>query len=153
MPNRGIYHEPMKITHITDRYGAPLATFEPRAREALSEHTAYTVLDMMRDVIAPGGTGARIRWMFGITHDLAGKTGTTQRSADGWFILIHPRLVMGAWVGFNDPRITFRNTYWGQGAHNALHLVGDFFKNASKKYPELLPDIPFYAPENYIPPS
>jgi penicillin-binding protein 1A len=39
------------------------------------------------------------------------KTGTTQKSTDGWFILIHPRLVAGAWVGFNDARITMRSNY------------------------------------------
>ncbi len=149
----GIYHEPMMILRIEDRYGSPLSVFQPTAREALSPNTAYTILDMMRDVLSPGGTGVRLRTLFGITHDLAGKTGTTQRSADGWFMLIHPRLVMGAWVGFNDPRVTFRNNYWGQGAHNALHIVADFFKQVYARYPEVLPDIPFEVPPGYVPPE
>jgi penicillin-binding protein 1A len=41
--------------------------------------------------------------------DLAGKTGTTQDNTDGWFILMHPQLVAGAWVGFNDNRVTMRS--------------------------------------------
>jgi len=41
---------------------------------------------------------------------------------------MHPTLVMGAWVGFNDARVTMRSDYWGQGGHNALLLVGDFFR-------------------------
>ncbi len=61
---------------------------------------------------------------------MAGKTGTTQNNADGWFILMHPNLVAGAWVGFNDNRVTMRSNYWGQGGHNAILLVGDFFKTA-----------------------
>ena len=62
--------------------------------------------------------------------EVAGKTGTTQDNTDGWFIMMHPRLVAGAWVGFNDARVTMRSSYWGQGAHNALPVVGDFFQQA-----------------------
>lgn len=72
------------------------------------------------------GTGTGIRSRHGIQADVAGKTGTTQDNTDGWFILMHPQLVAGAWVGFNDNRITLSD-YWGQGAHSALPIVGDFF--------------------------
>jgi len=65
-----------------------------------------------------------------VRADVAGKTGTTQENTDGWFILMHSRLVAGAWVGFNDSRITMRSDYWGQGASTALLLVGDFFQHA-----------------------
>jgi penicillin-binding protein 1A len=75
------------------------------------------------------GTGTAVRYRFGITADVAGKTGTTQNNADGWFILMHPTLVAGAWVGFNDTRVAMRSPYWGQGGHNAVLLVGDFFKS------------------------
>ncbi|MEO8599322.1 MAG: penicillin-binding protein, partial [bacterium] len=61
---------------------------------------------------------------------IAGKTGTTQNNTDGWFILMHPDLVAGAWVGFNDARVTMRSNYWGQGGHNAVLLVGDFYRSA-----------------------
>ena len=63
----------------------------------------------------------------GLRADVAGKTGTTQKNTDGWFILMHRQLVAGAWVGFNDPRVTMRSDYWGGGAHNALPVVCDFF--------------------------
>ena len=36
----------------------------------------------------------------------------------------------GAWVGFNDNRVTLRSDYWGQGAHSALPIVGDTFSYA-----------------------
>src|SRR5690606_11049263 len=83
------------------------------------------LIDMMRGVVDVG-TGQGLRRAFGVDADVAGKTGTTQGGADGWFILMHPELVAGAWVGFDDPRITFRSAYWGQGAHNALYVVGAF---------------------------
>src|SRR5690606_6175168 len=47
--------------------------------------------------------------------------------------LMHPQLVGGAWVGFDDPRVTFRSDYWGQGAHNALYVVGDFYRTALRQ--------------------
>ncbi len=92
------------------------------------------VADMMREVI-DNGTGRRIRTTFGIGEDMAGKTGTTQGSADGWFIAMHPEIVAGAWVGFSDPRVTFRTSYWGQGGNNALLIVGDFYRRAFR-HPE-----------------
>jgi penicillin-binding protein 1A len=87
------------------------------------------LIDMMRGVINRG-TGTAVRYRFGISGDVAGKTGTTQNNADGWFIMMHPQLVAGAWVGFNDNRVTMRSSYWGQGGHNAILVVGDFFKAA-----------------------
>ncbi|SHK34382.1 penicillin-binding protein 1A [Rhodothermus profundi] len=132
----GLYYEPTVVTRIEDANGHVLYEARPTPREAISEETAYTVVDMLRDVIRYG-TGQRIRWQFGLTrYDLAGKTGTTQNSADGWFVLMHPELVTGAWVGFNDPRVTFRTHWWGQGAHNALLIVGDFWRRM-----EQAPDI------------
>ncbi|MDB5914802.1 MAG: glycosyl transferase, family 51, partial [Ramlibacter sp.] len=47
----------------------------------------------------------------------------------GWFILMHPQLVAGAWVGFNDNRVTMGES-WGQGARSALPIVGEFFQQA-----------------------
>ncbi|HZA55849.1 MAG TPA: hypothetical protein VE616_16485, partial [Candidatus Udaeobacter sp.] len=75
------------------------------------------------------GTGQAIRTRFDLRADVAGKTGTTQKNTDGWFILMHPRLVTGSWVGFNDSRVTMRSNYWGEGGHNALLVVGDFFQH------------------------
>ncbi len=82
----------------------------------------------MRDVVSRG-TGSGIRTRFGIRADVAGKTGTTQDNTDGWFILMHPQLVAGAWVGFDDGRVTLGD-YWGQGAHSALPMVGAFYDMA-----------------------
>ena len=130
----GIYREPIMVTRITDRNGRVLEEFEPAAAErALDENVVYTLLDAMRGVI-DRGTGSAIRNRYGIRADVAGKTGTTQDSADGWFILMHPNLVAGAWVGFNDPRITLRSDYWGQGAHSALPIVGTIVRSALRTH-------------------
>ena len=130
LANGGGYLAPVLVTRIENSQGDMLAEFAPAAAEAvLSPEVNYTLLDAMRGVVDKG-TGATIRSRFGIRADVAGKTGTTQDNADGWFILMHPQLAAGAWVGFNDGRVTLRSDYWGQGAHSALPIVGDFTAQA-----------------------
>jgi len=127
---QGEYRKPVFIRSITDRAGNVIADFSGATpTRAMSSDSAAMLTDMMRGVINRG-TGTAIRSRFGITGDVAGKTGTTQNNTDGWFIMMHPNLVAGAWVGFNDNRVTMRSSYWGQGGHNAILVVGDFFKAA-----------------------
>jgi penicillin-binding protein 1A len=124
---RGEYRTPIFITHITDKNGHVLARFENQSRRVVSDKTVGNLINMMRDAV-DRGTGQAVRAQFGVRADVAGKTGTTQKNSDGWFILMHPQLVAGAWVGFNDARVTMRSNYWGEGGHNAILLVGDFFR-------------------------
>lgn len=127
--NRGAYLEPRMVTRIENRDGKVLAEFASVSPvQALPAAAAQTLVDVMRDVVSRG-TGAGIRTRFGIRADVAGKTGTTQDNTDSWFILMHPQLVAGAWVGFDDGRVTLGN-YWGEGARSALPVVGAFYDMA-----------------------
>ncbi|HRM48968.1 MAG TPA: transglycosylase domain-containing protein [Alicycliphilus sp.] len=126
----GLYRAPTVITRIEDKHGKLLEAFQSAAPErALGLAAAQQLRDALRGAVDKG-TGVAIRARYGITADVAGKTGTTQDNTDGWFILMHPQLVAGAWAGFNDGRITLRSDYWGQGAHSALPMVGDVFRQA-----------------------
>ncbi|HKY03167.1 MAG TPA: transglycosylase domain-containing protein [Burkholderiales bacterium] len=126
----GEYHTPWMVRRITDRNGNVLAEFnQSQSEPVIDEQTTVQLIDMLRAAVDEG-TGQGIRTRFNIDADVAGKTGTTQDNMDGWFILMHPQLVGGAWMGFNDPRVRMRSNYWGQGAHNALLIVGDFYKRA-----------------------
>ncbi len=129
----GVHHAPQLVTRVSDRAGKVLVDFTPAANapreQVLDPLVAQQLIDMMRGVVERG-TGRGIREAYGIEADVAGKTGTTQNNADGWFVLMAPRLVVGAWVGFNDPRVTLRSDHWGQGAHSALPVVGDFVQRA-----------------------
>ncbi|NML45242.1 penicillin-binding protein [Ramlibacter sp. G-1-2-2] len=130
--NGGNYIEPTLVTDIEDRGHNVLESFSaPASEPALQNQAAQTLLDVMRGVI-DYGTAAGLKPRFQLTGDLAGKTGTTQDNTDGWFILMHPNLVAGAWTGFNDNRVAMRSSYWGQGAHTALMVVGDFMQKAEK---------------------
>jgi penicillin-binding protein 1A len=154
---QGEYRKPVFVKRITDRFGNTVAEFGGAPPErAMSSDSAVMLIDMMRGVINRG-TGTAIRYRFGIGGDVAGKTGTTQKNTDGWFIMMHPQLVAGAWVGFNDNRVTMRSNYWGQGGHNAILVVGDFFKaaldsgklNASAAFPGAVRAVP--VPEDQVP--
>ena len=122
---------PLLIAQIDDRNGKVLESFESAPERVLDQVVIENLVDVMRGVVQTG-TGAAIRGEWGIRGDLAGKTGTTQNNTDGWFMLMSPKLVVGAWVGFNDPRVTIRSNYWGQGGHNALRLVGAFMQQGQK---------------------
>jgi penicillin-binding protein 1A len=127
--NAGHYIEPMMLVRLEDRNGAVLEEFAPvrEVEPAMPRQQALDLVNVMRGVVDEG-TGAAIRSRYGITADVAGKTGTTQENSDGWFILMHPQLVAGARVGFNDNRVTMG--FWGQGASSALPMVGEVFRQA-----------------------
>ena len=128
--NGGNYMAPMLVLRVEDRNGTVLEQFAPAAREsmpAMPRKDTLTLVNAMRGVIDEG-TGTAIRWRYGIRADVAGKTGTTQDNADGWFIMMSPQLVAGARVGFNDNSVTMGN--WGQGARSALPMVGEVFQQA-----------------------
>ena len=135
--NMGVHIEPYGVTRIEDSEGNILQEFRSeQQREVISPETAYIMIDMMRGVIRGGqgwvGTGNRLNWMFNIRQDIAGKTGTTQNSADNWFVAMMPHVVAGAWVGGEDRRIRFpRNTQVGQGARTALPIVGQFIHSCA----------------------
>ena len=128
----GTHHAPLAVTKIEDRDGNVLAEFAPEAQRAMDAEVAHTLVDMMRGVV-DRGTARQLRTEFGVRADVAGKTGTTQDGVDGWFMAVHPDLAMGAWVGFDDPRVTFRSAYWQQGGHNALRVVGDVTRTALRR--------------------
>ena len=130
-------------------------------QEVISPETAYIMVDMMRGVIRGGdgynGTGVRLRNVYGVHQDIAGKTGTTQNSADNWFIAMTPHLVMGSWVGGEDRRIRFptdRAYSIGQGARTALPIVGTFINYVSEdpeaywSYDAFSPPAGFIMPED-----
>lgn len=119
--NKGVHLDPYFITHIEDKNGNVLETFAPKANEAMSEETAYLMLSLMKGVVE-SGTGVRLKYKYGFTHPIAGKTGTTQNQSDGWFMGLTPDLATGVWVGCEDRSAHFRTITLGQGANMALPI-------------------------------
>ncbi|HIR34335.1 MAG TPA: transglycosylase domain-containing protein [Candidatus Coprenecus merdigallinarum] len=126
-PSRGVHIDPMFVTRIEDSEGNVLGTFSPRKREAVSEATAYLMVNLMEGVVNEG-SGARLRWRYGLEGPVAGKTGTTNDHSDGWFIGYTPTLTAGVWVGAEDRQVHFENMSQGQGANTALPIWGLFMQ-------------------------
>lgn len=125
--NKGVYTEPIYLSRIEDKNGVVLQDFIPKKVEAISEETAYVMLNLMQGVVQ-FGTGVRLRYKYGINTPVAGKTGTTQNQSDGWFMGITPGLVSGCWVGCDDRSVHFRTVLLGQGANMALPVWAYYMK-------------------------
>ncbi|MBO7197654.1 MAG: transglycosylase domain-containing protein [Tidjanibacter sp.] len=124
--NRGVHTEPIFVTRIEDRHGNVLAEFSPTSTVAISEHTAYTMVDMLRTVVQRG-TGVRMGWAYGMTDvEVGGKTGTSQENRDAWFMCVAPNLVGGVWVGGEDQSVHLSAK--GEGSVVALPIYGEFLK-------------------------
>lgn len=121
--NKGVRCEPLFVTRIEDNRGNIVANFTPQVYEVFSEETSYKMLSMLRAVIDQG-TGGRVRRIYKITAPMGGKTGTTQRNSDAWFMGFTPSLVSGVWVGGEERDIHFDRMQDGQGAAMALPVWG-----------------------------
>ncbi|MBQ8958629.1 MAG: transglycosylase domain-containing protein [Bacteroidales bacterium] len=125
--NQGVYIKPMFVTRIEDKNGNVIQRFSPEESEAMSEFTAYKTIELMKGVVQ-SGTGIRLRSLYGFTNPIAGKTGTTQKNSDGYFMGITPDLTTGVWVGAEDRSVHFRSTRLGQGSHTALPIWAMYMK-------------------------
>jgi penicillin-binding protein 1A len=137
--NHGIRCAPMLVSRIEDNEGNVVARFEPRVTEVISEESSYKMLALLQGVI-DGGTGGRLRFKYGIKAQMGGKTGTTNRNSDAWFMAVAPNLVSGCWVGGEDRDIHFDNMFYGQGASMALpiyaYYIQKVYKDESLPYSE-----------------
>ena len=150
--NGGKKVTPYLIEQIQDRYGKSLyrnndshcigckvAHFDPEApvpeitddrERVLDELTAYQMVSILQGVVLRG-TGARLNRL---GKNLAGKTGTTNDTKDAWFIGFSPDMVVGVYVGFDEPRTLGRVE---TGAAAALPIFYDFMAEALKEKPNL----------------
>ena len=139
--NKGEYVEPIFITRIEDNKGTVLERFTPERHEALSERTAYLMIELMKGVVH-SGTGVRLNYKYHLDEfstAIAGKTGTTQNNSDCWFVGITPKLATAVWTGGEVRSIHFRNMTFGQGAAQALPIFGHYmrsiYSDPSLKFP------------------
>lgn len=122
------------LSEIRDREGNILFKAVPKAAtEALPAHEAHLMSNILASVINEG-TGQRLRSTYGLTNELAGKTGTTQNQVDGWFIGYNPKIVIGVRVGANDVNIHFNSIRLGQGASMALPIFGELMHRCVDSY-------------------
>ncbi len=154
--NGGKKADPYLIERIQDRNGKTLYRHDRRScenckaekwdnqqlpelpdnREQIVDPlSAYQMVSILEGV-AQHGTAARLR---GLGKHLAGKTGTTNKNQDSWFVGFSPDLVVAVYVGFDEPRSLGR---YETGAASALPIFYNFMKEALANQP----DIPFRIP-------
>ena len=129
----GMYVRPRYLLAIADRRGTLIEKMDPEKDEserAISRESAQMMVHMLQSVVSEG-TGASLRSRYGIQSDVAGKTGTTQLNVDGWFMAITPKLVIGTWVGADDPKLRFRSATLGQGSATALPITAYFLQKVN----------------------
>ncbi len=129
--NKGVYTEPIFVTRIEDKKGNTIATFAPKSQDAIGEKTAYTMLQMLQGVVKRG-TAIRLTWAYGMYNvEIGGKTGTSQKNRDAWFVGVTPNLVVASWVGGEDQLIHLKSR--GEGSVMALPIVGEFLTSLHKE--------------------
>ena len=150
-PNNGVRTEPLFVTRIEDNEGNIVATFSPKTYEVISKESSYKMIDMMKAVIDEG-TGRRLRFKYSFTAEIAGKTGTTNENADGWFMGYTPSLVSGCWVGGDDRDIHFTSMSDGQGASMALPIWALYMQKVyADETLDYSQDEKFNIPEDFNP--
>ena len=113
--------------------------------QVLSKETSYQILSMLEGAIQRG-TGKRLR---DLKVPLAGKTGTTNDNYDAWFIGSTSNLVVGVYIGFDNPKTLGR---YETGAKAALPIFKNFIREVLYKddfKPFLIPEEIFFSAINY----
>ena len=157
-PGGGDLVRPRGLLRVVDRDGEVVLN-EPVSRErVLSPEVAFQMVSLMRDVVSRGTGSAVQQWA--VRAPLAGKTGTTNEFKDAWFVGFSPRLVVGVWVGFDQPATIRRDGYGGRIAlpiwagfmRRAVRVVGggDFEVPATLE-PEELCRVSYRQPVNGCP--
>lgn len=127
----GIYHRPYVIERVEDSQGQVLEEFKVEDRRAVSEQSAYLMVDMLRGVVT-GGTGADVTGKYGFKVPCGGKTGTSSDSKDVWFNGFTADLATTVWVGYDDAEplkpTLGRETTGGSGA---IPIWADYMKRAT----------------------
>ena len=94
--------------------------------QIFSPETAYQMTSMLEGVILRG-TGKKLK---DLNLDIAGKTGTTNKNTDTWFVGYTSKLTIGVYVGMDEPKTLGR---YETGAKTAMPIFKDFVKKAIKK--------------------
>jgi membrane carboxypeptidase/penicillin-binding protein len=122
--NGGFRVTPVVITAVADPSGAPLAYYGRRRDAAMTPALAYLMTSLLESVVTEGTAGVLGR-AYGWDRPAAGKTGTTNKGRDAWFIGYVPGLLAGVWTGDDSNR-----AIGAIGAGDAVPVWAAFMKEA-----------------------
>jgi penicillin-binding protein 1A len=124
-PNGGFAVRPRGIAAVIDADGSAAFDEPPSRERVISPETAFQMVSMLTDVMDRGTGAAARRW--GVRVPVGGKTGTTNDFKDAWFVGFSSSLVVGVWVGFDQPKTIAPEAY---GSKYALPIWSDFMRQA-----------------------
>ena len=131
-PNYGKPMHEVVLLKIVDRDDVSLNILPVKeTKQAYTEKTGEIMVEMLKRVVFQG-IAAPIRYDFQLFGDIGGKTGTSQSQADGWFVGFTSNLVIGSWVGAENPAVHFKTMELGQASHTALPINGEFLRMLNK---------------------
>ena len=128
-PNGGYAVRARALTRVIDADGSIAYDNPVQQDRVISEQVAYQMVSMLEDVV-DRGTASPARTAYGVQFPVAGKTGTTDDFKDAWFVGFTSSVVVGVWVGEDQPATIAREGY---GARFALPIWADFIKTAARK--------------------
>jgi penicillin-binding protein 1A len=129
-PNGGLAVRPRDLVRVVDADGSTALTTTPETERILSPAVSFQMVSMLSDVVERGtGTAAR---RLGVQGPVGGKTGTTDDFKDAWFVGFSSSMVVGVWVGFDQPRTIAADGY---GARMALPIWADFMRRSARLRP------------------
>ncbi len=137
--NLGELVSPVFITKVLDRHGNVLEEHRTQKERVLDKDTAYIMTHLLQEVVKYG-TGWRAR---AIKRPAAGKTGTTNKLQDAWYIGFTPSYVTGVWVGFDDDRTLGK---YETGSRAASPIWVEYTRKILKTEPVKV----FTVPENVV---
>jgi membrane carboxypeptidase/penicillin-binding protein len=129
-PNGGLSVRPRDITRVRDADGGTAFQQRVETDRVIDPPAAFQVVSMLEDAVNRG-TASPVRRM-GIQFPVAGKTGTTNDFKDAWFVGFSSSIVVGVWVGYDQPRTIARDAF---GARYALPIWTDFMQRAARFRP------------------
>ncbi|HEY7497918.1 MAG TPA: PBP1A family penicillin-binding protein [Vicinamibacterales bacterium] len=126
-PNGGLAVVPRGIVRVFDADGGIALDNPVESERVISVQSAFQMVSMLGDVI-DRGTGSSVR-RAGIGFPVGGKTGTTNEFKDAWFVGFSSNLVVGVWVGFDQPKPIGRDAY---GSRYAAPIWTDFMRRSTR---------------------
>jgi 1A family penicillin-binding protein len=136
-PNGGYAVRPRSIVRVLNGDGDTALLNDVVRERVISEQSAFQMVSMLADVIDRGTASAARSW--GVRFDAAGKTGTTNDFKDAWFVGFSTSVVVGVWVGFDQPKTIGREAY---GSRYALPIWSDFMRRAVRRRPPQAFEVP-----------
>ena len=127
-PNGGFSVHPRGLTRVLDADGGVAFDNPVKTDQVISTQVSYQMVSMLTDVV-DRGTAAAARTAYGIHFPIGGKTGTTNAFNDAWFVGFSSSVVVGVWVGFDQPEAIGREAY---GAKYALPIWSEFMRASAR---------------------